>query len=188
MPNFIRSLRSRTLLAAGAAAAVAATGFSIPAQAAPALQEVMFVGNNWSGTATVIKSRGDFAKIAKEKSKDPVAAQQGGDLGYFTKDTMVEPFADAAFAMKKGEISKEPVKTQFGWHVIKVEDKRTQPQPTLDEVKPQLEQQLSKDIVNNVVDDLRKDAKVETYQLDGSPMPKAEEPKADAPKAEEPKK
>lgn len=135
---------------------------------------------------------GDFAKLAKEKSKDPVAAEQGGDLGYFTKETMVEPFADAAFAMKKGEISKEPVKTQFGWHVIKVEDKRTQPQPTLEEVKPQLEQQLSKEIVTAVVDDLRKDAKVETYQIDGSPMPKeepkADAPKTDAPKAEEPKK
>ncbi|MBK3733651.1 peptidyl-prolyl cis-trans isomerase C [Azospirillum brasilense] len=134
-----------------------------------------------------LKKGGDFAKLAKEKSKDPVAAEQGGDLGYFTKDTMVEPFADAAFAMKKGEVSKEPVKTQFGWHIIKVEDKRTQPQPSLDEVKPQLEQQLSKDIVTNVVDDLRKVAKVETFQLDGSPMPK-EEPAPAAPKAEEPKK
>lgn len=135
---------------------------------------------------------GDFAKIAKEKSKDPVAAAQGGDLGYFTKDTMVEPFANAAFAMNKGEISKTPVQTQFGWHVIKVEDKRTQPQPTLEEVKPQLEQQLSKDIVATVVDDLRNAAKVETFQIDGSPLPKeepkAEQPKADAPKAEQPKK
>ncbi|MBP2313633.1 peptidylprolyl isomerase [Azospirillum soli] len=135
---------------------------------------------------------GDFAKIAKEKSKDPVAAAQGGDLGYFSKDTMVEPFANAAFAMNKGEISKTPVQTQFGWHVIKVEDKRTQPQPTLDEVKPQLEQQLSKDIVTAVVDDLRNAAKVETFQIDGSPLPKeepkAEQPKADAPKAEQPKK
>ena len=129
-----------------------------------------------------LKKGGDFAKLAKEKSKDPVAAEQGGDLGYFTKDTMVEPFADAAFAMQKGEISKEPVKTQFGWHVIKVEDKRTQPQPTLDEVKPQLEQQLSKDIVNGVVEDLRKAAKGETFQLDGSPMPKEEPAKAEEPK------
>jgi len=64
MRNLIRSLRSKTLLAIGAAAAVAAAGFSIPAQAA-ALQEVMFVGNNWSGTATVIKSRGDFARIGQ---------------------------------------------------------------------------------------------------------------------------
>ncbi len=129
---------------------------------------------------------GDFAKLAKEKSKDTVAAQQGGDLGYFTKDAMVEPFANAAFAMAKGEISKEPVKTQFGFHVIKVEDKRTQPAPTLDEVKPQLEQTLSKDIVTALVDELRASAKIETFQLDGSPMPK-EEPAA-APKADEPKK
>ncbi|MFD1623949.1 peptidylprolyl isomerase [Azospirillum griseum] len=129
---------------------------------------------------------GDFAKLAKEKSKDTVAAQQGGDLGYFTKDAMVEPFANAAFAMAKGEISKEPVKTQFGFHIIKVEDKRTQPAPTLDEVKPQLEQTLSKDIVTALVDELRAGAKIETFQLDGSPMPK-EEPAA-APKADEPKK
>lgn len=128
---------------------------------------------------------GDFAKLAKEKSKDSVAAQQGGDLGYFTKDAMVEPFAVAAFAMAKGEVSKEPVKTQFGFHIIKVEDKRTQPAPTLDEVKPQLEQTLSKDLVTALVEELRGAAKVETFQIDGSPMPKedpAAAPKADAPK------
>ncbi|WP_298374501.1 peptidylprolyl isomerase [Azospirillum sp.] len=129
---------------------------------------------------------GDFAKLAKEKSKDSVAAQQGGDLGYFTKDAMVEPFAVAAFAMAKGEVSKEPVKTQFGFHIIKVEDKRTQPAPTLDEVKPQLEQTLSKDIVTALVEELRAAAKVETFQIDGSPLPK-EDPAA-APKADEPKK
>lgn len=143
-----------------------------------------------------LKKGGDFAKLAKEKSKDSVAAEQGGDLGYFTKDAMVEPFANAAFAMAKGEVSKEPVKTQFGYHIIKVEDKRSQPAPTLDEVKPQLEQTLSKDIVTALVDELRAGAKVETFQMDGSPMPK-EEPKAAEPapaapapaaKAEEPKK
>ncbi|PWC56171.1 peptidylprolyl isomerase [Azospirillum sp. TSO22-1] len=130
---------------------------------------------------------GDFAKLAKEKSKDTVAAQQGGDLGYFTKETMVEPFANAAFAMKPGEISKEPVKTQFGYHVIKVEDKRKAPQPTLDEMKPQLEKEMSKDIVTAVIDDLRKGAKVETFQVDGSPMPK-EEPAPAAKPAEPTKK
>ncbi|MFP5514637.1 MAG: peptidylprolyl isomerase [Alphaproteobacteria bacterium] len=124
-----------------------------------------------------LKKGGDFAKLAKEKSKDAAAAAQGGDLGYFTKDAMVEPFANAAFAMKPGEISKEPVKTQFGYHIIKVEDKRTQPQPTLDEVKPQLEQTLSKDIVTALVEELRGKATIETFQLDGSPMPK-EEPAA----------
>lgn len=145
-----------------------------------------------------LKKGGDFAKLAKEKSKDSVAAEQGGDLGYFTKDAMVEPFANAAFAMAKGEVSKEPVKTQFGYHIIKVEDKRAQPAPTLDEVKPQLEQTLSKDIVTALVDELRAGAKVETFQMDGSPMPKEETkpaeptatpaPAAPAPKAEEPKK
>ncbi|CAO3355299.1 peptidylprolyl isomerase [Azospirillum palustre] len=124
-----------------------------------------------------LKKGGDFAKLAKEKSKDAAAAAQGGDLGYFTKDAMVEPFANAAFAMKPGEISKEPVKTQFGYHIIKIEDKRTQPQPTLDEVKPQLEQTLSKDMVTALVEELRGKAKIETFQLDGSPMPK-EEPAA----------
>lgn len=128
-----------------------------------------------------LKKGGDFAKLAKEKSKDAAAAAQGGDLGYFTKDAMVEPFANAAFAMKPGEISKEPVKTQFGYHIIKVEDKRTQPQPTLDEVKPQLEQTLSKDIVTALVEELRGKAKIETFQLDGSPMPKEEPAAAPAP-------
>ncbi|PWC39256.1 peptidylprolyl isomerase [Azospirillum sp. TSO35-2] len=136
-----------------------------------------------------LKKGADFAKLAKEKSKDAAAAQQGGDLGYFTKDAMVEPFANAAFAMKPGEVSKDPVKTQFGYHIIKVEDKRTQPQPTLDEVKPQLEQTLSKDIVTALVEELRNSAKVETFQLDGSPMPKEEPaaaPAAPAPAAPTP--
>ncbi len=124
-----------------------------------------------------LKKGADFAKLAKEKSKDAAAAAQGGDLGYFTKDAMVEPFANAAFAMKPGEVSKEPVKTQFGYHIIKVEDKRTQPQPTLEDVKPQLEQALAKDIVTALVEELRGKAKIETFQIDGSPMPK-EEPAA----------
>lgn len=124
---------------------------------------------------------GDFAKIAREKSKDPTAAAQGGDLGYFTRETMVEPFANAAFGMAKGETSKAPVQTQFGWHVIRVEDKRTQPQPTLDEVKPQLEQELSKEIVTALVDELRSGAKIETFQMDGSPMPAAPAAPAPAP-------
>lgn len=130
-----------------------------------------------------LKKGGDFAKLAKEKSKDAAAAAQGGDLGYFTKDAMVEPFANAAFSMKPGEVSKEPVKTQFGYHIIKVEDKRTQPQPTLDEVKPQLEQTLSKDIVTALVEELRGKATIETFQLDGSPMPKEEPAAAPAPAA-----
>ena len=72
-------------------------------------------------------------------TEDPSGKANGGDLGYFTKEQMVPEFADVAFKLNKGEIS-EPVKTQFGWHVIKVEDKRVKPAPTFDEVKPQIEQ------------------------------------------------
>src|SRR3972149_11399986 len=75
-----------------------------------------------------IKKGTDFAELAKQKSKDPGAAAEGGDLGYFAKEQMVPEFAEAAFKMNKGQIS-EPVKTQFGWHVIKVEDKRTKTVP-----------------------------------------------------------
>src|SRR5947208_7632169 len=74
-----------------------------------------------------LKGGADFATLAKEKSKDPGAAE-GGDLGYFTKDQMVPEFADVAFKMYPGQLS-NPVKTQFGWHVIKVEDRRTKQPP-----------------------------------------------------------
>ena len=118
-----------------------------------------------------LQKGGDFAKLAKEKSKDKAAAEQGGDLGYFTKSMMVEPFAEAAFGMKKGEVSKTPVKTDFGWHIIKLEDRRTQEPAKLDEVKPQLEQQISRDVINKMLETLRAEATVETFQIDGSPMP-----------------
>lgn len=120
-----------------------------------------------------LKKGGDFAKLAKDKSKDRGAAEQGGDLGYFTKEMMVEPFAKAAFDMKAGEISKAPVQTQFGWHVIKVEDRRTKPAPTRQEAEPELRQQLAEDMIGALVADARKAAKVETFQIDGSPRPAA---------------
>ncbi|OLP53724.1 peptidylprolyl isomerase [Rhizobium rhizosphaerae] len=86
----------------------------------------------------------DFAALAKEKSTDP-NKDDGGDLGYFTKDRMVPEFSDAAFALEKGKYSKEPVKTQFGYHVILVEDKRMQPPPPLDQVAPQVKQLVMRD-------------------------------------------
>ena len=84
---------------------------------------------------------GDFAAIAKEKSIDPSAKQNGGDLGFFTADKMVKPFADAAFALKINEIS-APVQSQFGWHVIQVLERRPAPKPTLEELTGQISQQL----------------------------------------------
>lgn len=95
----------------------------------------------------VIKELGegkDFAELAKAKSTDPNKSD-GGDLGYFKKGMMVPEFETAAFAMKPGELSKEPVKTQFGFHVIKVEDKRAAPPPPFDQVKDQVKQIVLRD-------------------------------------------
>jgi peptidyl-prolyl cis-trans isomerase C len=128
-----------------------------------------------------LKKGGDFAKLAKEKSKDKVAGEQGGDLGYFTKDMMVEAFANAAFAMKKGEVSAAPVKSEFGWHIIRVEDQREKPVPTRAEAEPQLRQQLAEELVTGMLDELRGKSKVELFQIDGSPRPAAPAPTAPAP-------
>jgi peptidyl-prolyl cis-trans isomerase C len=95
-----------------------------------------------------------FEDVAKGKSTGP-SAENGGDLGYFGKDEMVPEFAEAAFAMKPGEISTTPVKTQFGWHVIKVEDKRTAKPPAFDEVKEELKEQVGDEMIMQVVQDLR---------------------------------
>lgn len=83
----------------------------------------------------------DFATLAKEKSIDPSAKDNGGDLGYFTADKMVKPFADAAFALKVNQIS-DPVQSQFGWHVIQLLDRRPAAKPTLEALTPQIGQQL----------------------------------------------
>jgi peptidyl-prolyl cis-trans isomerase C len=113
-----------------------------------------------------LKKGADFAALAKEKSKDPGAAD-GGDLGYFTKDQMVPEFSDAAFKLEKGQIS-DPVHTQFGWHIIKVEDKRTKPTPTFDQVKAQLTNYVEHRAQAELVDNLRKTATIE--RLDKAPV------------------
>ena len=106
-----------------------------------------------------LKGGADFAALAKEKSKDPGAAE-GGDLGYFTKEQMVPEFAEVAFKLGKGQLS-DPVKTQFGWHIIKVEDKRTRPTPTFEQVKPQIENYVAHRAQAELVENLRKSATVE---------------------------
>jgi len=106
-----------------------------------------------------LKKGADFAELAKKKSKDP-GASDGGDLGYFTKDQMVPEFSAAAFALEPGKIS-EPVKSQFGWHVIKVEDKRARKAPPFDQVKPQLEAFVIRKAQAEYVAKLRADAKIE---------------------------
>ena len=107
-----------------------------------------------------IKKGTDFAELAKQKSKDPGAAAEGGDLGYFAKEQMVPEFAEAAYKMDKGQLS-EPVKTQFGWHIIKVEDKRTKPVPEFDKVKDQIETFVMRKAQSEFITKLRDGAKIE---------------------------
>ena len=111
----------------------------------------------------------DFATVAKERSKGP-SASGGGDLGYFTKDSMVPAFADAAFALQPGEVSPKPVKTQFGWHVIEVEDRRQTPPPTFEEMRGKLTDELTGDLVGTVMKDLRKGAEIVRYDASGKPV------------------
>jgi peptidyl-prolyl cis-trans isomerase C len=105
-----------------------------------------------------LKKGEDFATVAKEKSKDTNA--EGGDLGFFARGQMLKPFEDAAFALDVGKIS-EPVQTQFGWHIIKVEEKRDQPAPTFDQVKEAILSQLVQQKAQDVVTGLRDAAKIE---------------------------
>lgn len=112
-----------------------------------------------------LKKGADFAALAKEKSKDPGSAE-GGDLGYFTKDQMVPEFADVAFKLEKGQLS-DPVKTQFGWHVIKLEDKRDRQVPPFEQVKDQLEQFVTRRAQAETITKLREGAKIE--RLDPKP-------------------
>lgn len=106
-----------------------------------------------------LKKGADFAELAKKKSKDPGAAE-GGDLGYFGKDQMVPEFAEAAFKLEKGQLS-EPVKTQFGWHIIRLEDKRNRKPPSFEQVKDQLETYLTRRAQAQMVSKLREGAKIE---------------------------
>ena len=118
----------------------------------------------------------DFAEAAKEHSTGP-SGPNGGDLGYFTHDQMVKPFADAAFAMDAGAVSEAPVKTDFGWHIIKVEDRRQQPQPGFDEMRDQLAEEATQEIATTMLSELREGATIETFDIDGNPMlEKMEEP------------
>lgn len=112
-----------------------------------------------------LKKGEDFVKLAQEYSKDQV------DLGYFTKDMMVPEFSNAAFNMKKGEYSKTPVKTEFGYHVILVEDARASKPLELKEVEPQLKNMVTQQVIAQIFEDLRDNAKVERYSLEGEVIP-----------------
>lgn len=119
----------------------------------------------------------DFASLAKEKSKD--TNTEGGDLGFFTRGQMLKPFEDAAFALDVGKIS-QPVQTQFGWHIIKLEEKRNRPLPTFDEVKEAIMAQLVQQKAQEVVTGLRNEAEIEIVD------PKLKPPSEGAPQSAPP--
>ena len=127
----------------------------------------------------VTTKKEDFTTVAKEVSEEPGAKQSGGDLDFFPKERMVPEFANAAFAMDKGEISKEPVRTKFGWHVIKVTDRKPAGSMPFEEVKKQvtsyLEGSTRREAVRGVIDGLRSDAEVEN-KLPAAPKPAAPAP------------
>jgi peptidyl-prolyl cis-trans isomerase C len=108
-----------------------------------------------------IQGGADFATLAKEKSVDKGSGENGGDLNWFTKTTMVKEFSDAAFAMQRGDVSKVPVKSQFGWHIIKITDSRMQTPVPLEERKEDIRNALSQEAVHQEVQSLIGAAKVE---------------------------
>src|SRR6202165_4202181 len=135
--------------------------------------------------AEELKKGADFAELAKKKSKDP-GASDGGDLGFFTKDQMVPEFSAVAFALEPGKVS-DPVKSQFGWHIIQVEEKRNRQAPDFEQVKGQIETYVTRKAQADYVAKLREAAKVERMDKPDDTAAKtdakAEAAKADAAKA-----
>ena len=128
-----------------------------------------------------LKAGGDFAKLAAKYSKEPGAGDRGGDLGWFGRGDMVPEFSAAAFSMKPGQVSDTPIKTQFGYHVIKVIEKRNAPPPTLEQAQGVIRNQLVQQGVQKVVADSVAQAKIERFNADGSvvrPTDGAEPPPA----------
>ena len=111
----------------------------------------------------------DFADVAKKRSLDP-SNRDGGDLGYFAEDQMVPAFTKAAFVLEPGKYTKAPVQTQFGWHVIKVEDRRNAVAPPYKAAEDELKQDLSREIGTAYIERLRKGANVQLFSPDGGPL------------------
>ena len=127
-----------------------------------------------------IKNGEDFAKVANELSKDP--AGDGGDLGWFNKDRMVPEFAEAAFKLQPGEVS-DPVKTQFGWHIIKVEERRMRTFPPFEQLKDQAARYVAQKAQSELIASLRAAAKIERMDEEEKPPADAKGPAEATPKA-----
>ncbi len=116
-----------------------------------------------------LKGGADFAELAKKNSTDP-GAQSGGDLGFFKKADMLPEFSAVAFALKPGEVTQAPVKTRFGWHVIKLEERRTAPAPGFEQVRDEVRQSLIQEGVSRVLAQAKTGVQVQKFNLDGTPM------------------
>lgn len=139
--------------------------------ARPAVEEVrarhILVKDEETAKALAAKAKGgaDFVQLATENSIGP-SKESGGDLGYFTADQMVPSFSAAAFKLQVGDVS-EPVQSQFGWHIIKLEDKRTQPIPSYEEVADAIAQDLFTQAQQEIYQDWRSKANIEMVALEG---------------------
>lgn len=123
----------------------------------------------------------DFATLAKENSQDG-SAENGGDLGYFSENEVVPEFAAAAFSLDSGSYTKTPVKTQFGFHVIRVDEKRKRPPAPFEQVQQFLAQELQRTIVDEVLNEWKSAANIERFDINGNPLPQQTAPAAgDAP-------
>lgn len=119
---------------------------------------------------TELKGGADFEALAKQHSTDPSAKEGGGDLGFFKRADMLPEFADAAWALKPGEISQAPVKTRFGWHVIKLDERRQAAPPPFEQVRDELRQTMIQDGVRTVLDRAKTGVSVERFNPDGTPQ------------------
>ena len=119
-----------------------------------------------------LKGGADFAKLAAKRSKDS-SSKSGGDLGWFTLDTMVKPFSDAVKQMQPGQLTEQPVQSQYGWHVIKLEETRATSAPPFDEVKDRVKMIVQRKKLQSHLEELRKTAKVEKTAAVATPAPAA---------------
>lgn len=118
---------------------------------------------------TALQGGADFATLARERSRGPGAAE-GGDLGFFKREEMPEAFAAAAFALEPGQFTTTPVRTQFGWHVIKLEERREEPRPSFEQAEEGLRRAIIEEAATRVVERLRAEASVERFALEGAPI------------------
>ena len=126
---------------------------------------------------TKLNNGESFEELAKENSKDG-SAENGGDLGYFAKTDVVPAFGEAAFTTEVGTYTKKPVKSDFGYHIIRVDEKRQRPPAEYEQAKPFLRQELQRVLLEEVLQDFRSEAKIERFDINGNPLPEAQEPAA----------